>query len=103
MVKAKRSKTEKVKRPKKRLTEATVVVPPVEQSTEVAQENTRDSPEMTDQTEASQDAQPSRTGDKHSKQRSRQRSREREHFGSKRYITLEEEPTKSRVPAETIP
>ena len=78
MVKAKRSKTEKVKRPKKRLTEATVVVPPVEQSTEVAQENTRDSPESTDQAEASQEAQPSRPGDKHPKQRSRQRSRERE-------------------------
>ena len=78
MVKAKRPKTQKVKRSKKRFAEATVVVPPVEQEMEEAQEDVRESQGEANQTEPPQDGQLSQSSDRRSRQRTRERSRERE-------------------------
>ena len=77
MAKAKRPKTQKVKRSKKRLTEATVGVPPVEQKVEEAQEDVLESQGEANQTEPPQD-QLSQSSDRRSRQRTRERSRERE-------------------------
>ena len=77
MVKAKRPKTQKGKRSKKRLTEATVGVTPVEKKMEEAQEDVLESQGEANQTEPPQD-QLSQSSDRRSRQQTRERSRERE-------------------------